>query len=291
MANLNLEEKIISLVLKSLDEDLIFHNISSSSYLVMKEILINTVDSLYYKSKNGKFHFSVFGDVEVPYVSFGNINTKHLFGIDELIIFTYYNLQKNNYNTVLDFGANIGLHSLIMSKCFSHVHSFEPDDFHYKILSNTIKDNKCSNVTLHKEAISSFDGHVEFTRVKGNTTGSHISGSKELVYGDIEKFDVPCLSLESIIKMYNPDFIKMDVEGQERNILTNTSIKYFENLDLMVEVGSIDNAVGIYEYFKDTDIKLFSQKNGWKQVRAISEMPTSHKEGSLFISKKEMKWK
>lgn len=291
MENLILEEKVINTITQSLSKDITLHTINSNLYQTLKIILSDTIDSLYDKNKAGKFNFSVFGNIELPYISFGNINTKHLFGIDEIIIFTYYYLNKERYKTVLDLGANIGLHSLIMSKCFKKIYSYEPDDFHYDCLNNTIEKNFCTNVELNKKAVSNFNGVVEFTRVKGNTTGSHISGSKENVYGEIDKFEVPCVSLETIIEEKKPDFIKMDVEGQEKNILTNTNISYFNNVDIMVEIGNEENAKAVFEYFKGTKIKLFSQKNSWSEVKVLSDMPTSHREGSLFISEKDMQWK
>ena len=36
---------------------------------------------------------------------------------------------------------------------------------------------------------------------------------------------------------------------------------------------------------------MFSQKLGWSKIKSINDVPTSHKEGSLFVTKKqEMAW-
>ena len=54
-----------------------------------------------------------------------------------------------------------------------------------------IKSNRCEgNIKVEEKAVSSEKGSAEFTRVLGNTTGSHLTGSKENVYGDINKFTV-----------------------------------------------------------------------------------------------------
>jgi hypothetical protein len=59
----------------------------------------------------------------------------------------------------------------------------------------------------------------------------------------------------------------------------------------MLEVGSIENALAIFEHMKALGVNMFSQKNNWTSVSALDDMPTSYKEGSLFISKKsEMPW-
>ena len=227
----------------------------------------------------------------MPYVSFGAINTKDLFGLDELIIFSHYNKMRTKYETALDLGANIGLHSILMAKCFNKVISFEPDEFHSKIFKKNIKKNKLSNVKLVKKAISSVEDKLEFTRLKGNTTGSHISGSKDNVYGEIEKFYVKCTTLENIINKYKPNFIKMDIEGQEKDVLLSTDIKVLKNIDMMIEISNEESAEKVFHYFRDSDINLFSQKTNWGKVINKKDMPFSYKEGSLFLSSKNtMEW-
>lgn len=289
MENLTLEENILTDILEQLPKSYKHHSPLLSNYQLFSSILSRTVESLF-KEGDAMFHFGPIGKIVFPYFSFGNINTKHLFGIDEMVIFSFYYLNKSKYKTVIDLGANIGLHSLFMSRCFEKVYSYEPDDVHFKMLCNVLEKNQCNNVSANQEAVASFEGVVEFTRVKGNTTGSHISGSKENVYGEIEKFDVPCVSLEKIIKSYAPDFIKMDVEGQEKNILLNTSIELIARVDIMLEVGCSENAAAIYERFIGSDVYMYSQKNNWNPVTELGDMPETYKDGSLFISTKGMQW-
>ena len=59
----------------------------------------------------------------------------------------------------------------------------------------------------------------------------------------------------------------------------------------MVEVGSMQNRDLIYNFFKKIKVNLFSQKMGWQRVTSVEEMPSSYKEGSLFIScKNNVPW-
>ncbi len=81
------------------------------------------------------------GLIEFPYVSFGSINTTHLFGLDELIIFSWYFKNKNKYVKVLDLGANVGLHSLMMSKFGFSVDAYEPDHKHFGLLEKVVSLN------------------------------------------------------------------------------------------------------------------------------------------------------
>ena len=134
------------------------------------------------------------------------------------------------------------------------------------------------------KAISTDCGFVEFIRVKGNTTGSHIKGAKDSPYGELETIKVQTESFKDIIS--NFDFLKIDIEGHEAKIITSTSHSDWINTDAMIEVGTTNNAKLIYDFFKFQKINLFSQKNCWERVDKFSEMPTSYKEGSLFVSTK-----
>ena len=58
-----------------------------------------------------------------------------------------------------------------------------------------------------------------------------------------------------------------------------------ENTDAILEVGTRDNAIKIYKHLKKLNMPMYSQKNSWRQVRKIDQMPFSYKDGSLFISK------
>ena len=193
--------------------------------------------------------------------------------------------NRNKYRKVADLGANIGLHSIIMSKLGFEVTSYEPDQIHFEKIKNNINLNSVkSNPTIVNKAISTSAGYVEFVRVKGNTTGNHIKGAKDSPYGDLETFKVETDSFKEIIT--NFDFLKIDVEGIEAKILLSTSHSDWLTTDAMIEVGSNKNAELIYNFFESEKINLFSQKNSWHKVEKFENMPVSYKDGSLFISSK-----
>jgi len=52
-----------------------------------------------------------------------------------------------------------------------------------------------------------------------------------------------------------------------------------------MEIGTKDNAIKIYKHLKKLNLPMYSQKNGWRKVIKINQMPFSYKDGSLFISK------
>ena len=234
------------------------------------------------------FAFGPFGELAFPYHAMGERDTVHLFGLDELIIFAFYHANRSRYRKALDIGANVGLHSIIMSRCGFAVTSFEPDPKHFAWLSENLALNKCASVKPVQAAVSDHTGEMEFVRVLGNTTGSHLAGAKDS-YGKLEKFPVHVENFATAVA--GVDFVKIDAEGHELEILLSAPGETWKKCDAMVEVGSVKNAERIFEHSHKCGFNLFAQKTGWNKVRNAGEIPTSHREGSLFISgKAEMPW-
>lgn len=234
------------------------------------------------------------GEIEnlrIRNTEFGAIQSKHLFGLDELIIFSWYQLNKGRYRKTLDLGANIGTHSIVMSKMGFDVTSYEPDPVHIDIFKSQLQSNSIINVQIRERAIANMNGEMEFTRVVGNTTGSHLTGAKQDPYGELEHFKVPVDSFAEIMEE-KYDLIKMDVEGYEAKLLESLLPGQLGETEIMLEVGSAENAIKIWNDIERLGLKTYSQKENWKNVTDISGIPSSYKEGSLFISSQEgMSWK
>jgi len=230
-----------------------------------------------------------FGSVIFPFFRMGAISTLDLFGLDELIIFSFYWINRNRYRSAADIGANLGIHSILMGKCGWNVMAYEPDPDHVKILRRNLDLNGSPSVELFQAAVSDKSGTLEFVRVLGNTTSSHLAGAKTDAYGPLQHFPVRVEAISTI--MPTVDFIKMDAEGQEKVIILGTNASHWDHTDMIVEIGSEENAIAIYEHLKTIDVRAFAQKLGWKQVRTQADMPTNYRSGSLFITKKTaMPW-
>ena len=277
-------------LIQSLIENPSQHSRDSSFYKTHEQELLNMLEnSDLNSSKSGHESFEPFGDLHFPYREMGAINTIHLFGLDELIIFSYYWANKSRYKNVADLGANIGLHSLIMDKCGFSINSFEPDPIHVGVFQENIVNNKSVNITINQKAISDKSGTMDFIRVLGNTTGSHLAGAKEDPYGELETFSVETSDINAVL--LNNDFVKMDIEGQEATAILSTKKDTWANVEMILEVGTEKNAKIIFEYLNEINVNMFSQKTGWNKVSNLAEIPTSYKEGSLFLSvADEMSW-
>ncbi|NQU38480.1 MAG: FkbM family methyltransferase [Lentisphaerae bacterium] len=213
----------------------------------------------------------------------------NLFDLDELIMFSFYWANRGRYRATLDIGANIGLHSVLMAKCGYEVRSFEPDPTHFAALLRNLSLNGSARVAPENAAVSAAAGEMEFVRVLGNTTGSHLVGSKPGAYGELERFPVRTMAFAPLLE--GCDLVKLDVEGHECGVLASTTHRDWIGTDGLISVHDERNAVAVYEHCRDIQVNMFSQKSGWSQIGSINEMPASHHEGSLFLSLSEaMPW-
>jgi len=281
---------VINKIIAALTEIPSQHSRNTKIYEVLNQLVIAEIKASQLGSvDHGHIDLMPFGRINLPYHKMGAIDTLDLFGLDELIIFSFYYANRARYKKVADIGANLGLHSIMMAKCGWDVSAFEPDPVHAKILKDNLSLNNVKQVNLFEAAVSDKAGILEFVRVLGNTTGSHLAGAKSNPYGELERFPVNVISISNVIA--EADFIKLDAEGQEKIIILGTEKSNWDKTDMIVEVGSLDNATAIYNHLVKLGVNLFSQKQGWQPVLSLEGMPISYKEGSLFISKKaQMPW-
>ena len=225
----------------------------------------------------------IFGlDFSFPNISMGNISSRHLFGIDELLIFKFYSENRKRYKKVCDIGCNLGLHSILLCELGYEVTSFEPDPAHFAVCSSLLAAYPKSN--LINAAVSNYAGKANFTRILDNTTGSFINKKKH-AYGPIEEFTVDVVNASSLSEGF--DLFKIDAEGSEIDVLTGLDAGCFERSDFVLELSTEESRRDFWELRSALDLTAYSQKNSWRPVSEISELPNSHREGSVFLSKRK----
>lgn len=261
------------------------HAPTSKPYQLLKDTARAEAEKRFAEGQEGPQDFGPFGDIVFPFHRMGNITSMELFGIDELIIFSFYWTNRERYKKVADIGSNIGLHSMILSRCGYEVKAYEPDPVTYERNRMNLDANNASNVDLINAAVSNEPGELEFVRVLGNTTGSHLAGSKSNPYGDLERFPVKVDPIAPIMEW--ADFIKLDAEGHEKQIFCATTAEQWQSTDAMIEVGTVENAEALYEHFSGIGLNMFAQKTNWGKVASVEDMPTSHRDGSLFLTVKD----
>lgn len=267
------------------------HGPDSEIYTLLKQVAREDVERHFSNNDTGVISLEPFGKIAFPYYNMGNsVDSTNLFDLDELMMFSFYWINRNRYNHVVDAGANLGLHSIVLSKCGYEICAYEPDPSHFKILRNNLEKNGCTNVTPFQAAISFETGESEFIKVLGNTTSSHISGSKQNPYGNLERFTVKVEAIHPLLKW--ADLIKMDVEGHEKEVILSTTRDQWIKTDALIEIENEQNALAVFEHLTSLGVSMFSQKSNWKLVDRVAEMPTSYHEGTLFVScRTALPWK
>ncbi len=210
-------------------------NITNWPLHIKYKLGVKTPDPLEFMLKNGI-------NCEVP---------KRLYHEFKMIFFenTYrvgHNKRIINQNPIIiDIGANVGFFSAFAISKFPNcnVYSYEPVGANFKQLLrnselNPDKSFKCFNnaVCGHKGTIRiNFEKHDEFTTsatIKDNDKGNMVS------------IEVPCLRLSDIFDDNNIDkcdFLKIDCEGAEYDVLYNTPTTYIDRIDQMVIEVHHDN--------------------------------------------------
>lgn len=131
--------------------------------------------------------------------------------------------NENKDMVVIDIGSNVGLVTQYMRERCKKVYAIEPSSEHFEALKQNKEFNKWDNVEVFNLAIAGKDGEVIMHKNDGNRT----CNSYVLEYRG-EAQPVKAQTIETFMKENNieeVDFIKLDVEGAEDDILRTESFK------------------------------------------------------------------
>jgi FkbM family methyltransferase len=122
--------------------------------------------------------------------------------------------------TVVDVGANLGLYSLAMAEMTGptgRVISFEPDPDLYSLLRGNCEINNAGNVEAIQSALGRNSDKMTLHRLTLNSGGNHLGSGERVSFG--RPVTVEVAVFDSLFPGVRPDFIKVDVQGWELNVL------------------------------------------------------------------------
>lgn len=169
------------------------------------------------------------------------INTKDLIGW-KIFFFGEYEKDTNrilaqhlkNTDIVIEAGANMGSETLLISKLVKdgHVYGFEPNPYTFERLKINTSVNELKNVSIYDIALGEKDNSIQFNIYPRDFCNSGMS-SKYMATSQTRKIDVVQKTLDSFVKenkLTKVDFIKMDIQGAEMDMLmgANDTITRFK---------------------------------------------------------------
>lgn len=165
-------------------------------------------------------------------------------------IYSKHGFDIHESDIVFDLGGHIGTFTILAGKKATKgkVFTFEPMKDNYNVLLSNVELNSLSNVVAENIAVSNENGSRVFYLSApdagkiGYGTGGHSffpSKTRE------QKIEVETATLESLMKKHNVDhidYLKIDTEGAEFDILFSASEETLQKIDkIVMELHPFEN--------------------------------------------------
>ncbi len=150
---------------------------------------------------------------------------------------------------ILEVGANIGYYALIETKLAGptgHLYAIEPSPYNFDLLKRNLELNNIRNADLHQAAFGEKRGKVKFYMYDRSNLSSFIK--REDMGMETTEIEVDMITLDDFLRLKKADFIRMDVEGYELEILKGS-----------VQVLSSENKPKLF--FIEVHSELLHKKN------------------------------
>ena len=190
------------------------------------------------------------------------------------------NLVKSDKN-IVDIGAHIGWYTVDMASKCNHVYSFEcsPKSFNY-LCANIALNKVDYKVTKYNCALSNDEGITKYYVRDAKDGGGN--GISKFEYDNIHhtpSIDVPKKTLDSF-GLTNVNFIKMDVEGHEKEVLEGSVQTIINNNYPKILFESWDDHQeknGFPAIKLKSELFEFIQKLGYKIIKIGQDMYLAEK--------------
>jgi FkbM family methyltransferase len=186
----------------------------SSRWQVFATLSRLYMKALRYPAKNTVINCTIL-NYKVSAYGYGDL----LYLFKEIFLRNDYHFESNHPKpAIIDCGANIGMSILYFKMLYPQcaILAFEPNPFAFEILKRNIKQNNLSNVQFENRALSDREGSVDF--FIGKNKGSLVGSIVDQRAGD-EVIKVPASRLTDYIGNRTFDFIKIDIEGAEHQVV------------------------------------------------------------------------
>jgi len=215
----------------------------------------------------------------------------YYFGVSEPELFRVYNEFLKPGMTVVDAGANIGLHSLFFSKRVGKegkIYAFEPSRNIFSRLTAHIGDNRIKNIEGLCLALGAKQGTAEVVDNEEDTSRTFLRsdssdrGKESMV--TVETLD----SFAKFRGLEKIDFLKIDVEGFESEILAGALQLLSRHAIKVIQVELDERSLGRSGSKKSDVVALLIQNNyglcHWNSTDRKFERSTRQMYNSFFVT-------
>ena len=157
---------------------------------------------------------------------------------NEMFNLQIYKFKSDKSNPlIIDCGANIGLSIIYFKTLFSNakIIAFEPDPQVYNVLNKNIESFDLEDIELHNKALWTHEGEINFY-----SEGADAGRIEENIDSSKKNISLKCTKLSRFINE-EVDFLKIDIEGAEFNVLNECQEKLILVKNLFIEYHSMTN--------------------------------------------------
>lgn len=162
--------------------------------------------------------------------------------IDPLIVWEIFNRKSysrpwyelNENDTAVDIGAHIGVFTLYAAANVpkGKVFAYEPIYGNFSLLKKNVKQNRLTNVKIFNKAVTSNGRKIKIYVSPSNSGGHSIYPVDHNKIAEVESVTLENLMKQNRISKIN--FLKLDVEGAEFDIILKTPKNVFKKIDKIV---------------------------------------------------------
>lgn len=189
-----------------------------------------------------------------------------------------YDFIKNDLESAIDIGANCGISSdFLIKKGAKKLYLIDADKRNVKFLKNKYKENKNINI-IHKTVSGNDIDYSFFYEDEENTTISSLIKDQIHGFGKRRKTKVENITLDHFFELYNIkniSIIKIDIEGEEYNLIKNTKIETLKKSDYYLIELHCNESIDEYYYLirkfeNDFNIQIREEKTN--KIISIDEI-------------------
>ncbi len=183
----------------------------------------------------------------------------------------YYFETNNREPRIIDAGAHIGLATLYFKKIYpqAHITAIEPHPLNFSLLEENISQNHLQNVTLVQSALAAQVGRQTFFT---DSSDEQWHSTASFTYGawtgsqKSQEITVPTLPLSNFLT--DPvDFVKLDIEGAEQEVLTAAASHLHQIKKMIIEFHPVAHQFlpKLIEFLKAHRFEVIV----WKESKSI----------------------